>query len=267
MKFICVYDLRSLQAEEFAEQLHKIYNWEVITSSEFETPENCKDTTFITLGGDGLLLFVAKMLSKQCAFPKIYPINYGTLGFLTNNRTQAVNLEKKIKNAVPEILYFLEVHLQHSNGEQKTVYAINDVSVLRTTGQASHMAIKVNGRTRMEELVADGVVISTPAGSTAYNFSLGGSIFGVKSNLISIRPVSPFRPRHWQGALLNNNALIAVEILQTYKRPVSVNVDSEHFSGIEKLSVKMIKHNGIKLMFDKHLTMEEKMVMEQFSVN
>lgn len=265
MQCVCIYDARSLQAEEFADQLNKIYGWEVFESQKFSASENVKNSVIITLGGDGLLLRTARMMSSLCSFPKIYPINYGTLGFLTNNRTQAVNLEKKIKTAVTETLYFLDVTLMHDNGEKKQIYAINDISVLRNTGQAAHLKISVNGITRMQELVADGIVISTPAGSTAYNFSVGGPIFGTHSKLISIQPVSPFRPRHWRGALLNENSIIDVEILQAFKRPVSINVDYEHFTNIEKFTVKLCRENGIKLLFDKNHTMEDKIILEQFS--
>ncbi|MDA0617210.1 MAG: hypothetical protein O3A66_00635, partial [Proteobacteria bacterium] len=185
---------------------------------------------------------------------------------LTNNRTQAVNLEKKIHMAKPAILQFLEVSLLFLNGEVKKEYALNDVSILRQTGQAAHMKISINGTVRINELVADGIVISTHAGSTAYNFSVGGSIFGLESKLLGIQPVSPFRPRYWRGALLNDSSVIDVEILQVYKRPVSVNIDSKSFHDVERISVSLCKKCGVELLFDKQFTMEDKIISEQFSI-
>lgn len=267
MKYICIYDSRNIQAEEFAEQLYKIYKWEVYDEKTFAIDDNsCENAVFITLGGDGLLLYISHLLASVFKFPKIYPINYGTLGFLTNNRTQAVNLEKKINVAKPAVLKFLEVALSFLNGEKKKEYALNDVSVLRRTGQAAHMRIAVNGTVRINELVADGIVISTPAGSTAYNFSVGGAIFGLESKLLGIQPVSPFRPRYWRGALLNDKSIIEVEMLQVYKRPVSVNIDSKNFHDIEKINVSLCEKCGVELLFDKQFTMEDKILSEQFSI-
>ena len=266
MQCVCVYDSRSIQAEEFAEQIHQLYGWEVFDSKTFVLPKHSEDSIFITLGGDGLLLHVTRILSAASNFPRVYPINYGTIGFLTNNRTQAVNLEKKIKTAVPSLLKFLKVDLNFTNAEKSTQYALNDVSILRQSGQATYMKISINGITRIAELVADGIVISTPAGSTAYNFSVGGPIFGLSSGLLGVHPVSPFRPRYWRGALLSDQSTIEVEMLQIYKRPASVNVDSKHFHDIEKIKVRLCKDRGVELLFDKQFTMEDKILSEQFSI-
>lgn len=266
MRYICIYDSRNIQAEEFAEQLCKIYKWDVYDEQTFAVESCDNDCIFITLGGDGLLLYIVHLLSKVYRFPKIYPINYGTLGFLTNNRTQAVNLEKKINMAKPAVLRFLEVSLTTLDGKKIKEHALNDVSILRQTGQAAHMKISVNGVVRIQDLTSDGIVIATPAGSTAYNFSVGGPIFGLESRLLGLYPVSPFRPRYWRGALLNDASIIDIEILQVHKRPVSVNIDSKHFHNIERMSVALCNGYGVELLFDKQFTMEDKILSEQFSI-
>ncbi|MFT4967465.1 MAG: NAD+ kinase [Candidatus Deianiraeaceae bacterium] len=266
MKCICIYDSRSIQAEEFATLLREVYQWYVYDSSSFEVPDKPENFIFVVLGGDGMLLYIIHLLSKSCNFPTIYPINYGTIGFLTNNRTQAVNLENKIQTAVSTKLYFLEVELFLTNGEHHKHYALNDASVLRQTGQAAHMKISINNIVRIDELVADGIIVATPAGSTAYNFSVGGPIFDLRSRLLCIQPVSAFRPRYWRGALLNDTSLITIEILQTYKRPVSVNIDSMHFCDVEKVVISSSKECGVELLFDKNFTMEDKILSEQFSI-
>lgn len=266
MKYICIYDARKIQAEEFANQLYNVYGWEVFSNTEFTNTQSDENTIFITLGGDGLLLHITHLLEKNKIPPKIYPINYGTIGFLTNNKTHAIHLKHKIDESVTSFLKFLEIELLHTNGTKTTEYALNDVSILRQTGQAVHIKISINDITRIEELVADGLVISTPAGSTAYNFSTGGPIFSVNSGLLSIQPVSPFRPRHWRGALVNDQCNIEVEMLQVYKRPTSVNIDSKHYENIEKIRVTLCHNKGIQLLFDKNLTLEEKILSEQFTI-
>ncbi len=264
--YTCIYDSRNIQAEEFAEQLYKIYSFEVLADKEFKPEKVQKDDIFITLGGDGFLLYIVHLLKNLCKMPKIYPINYGTVGFLTNKRIQAVLLKKTIETAHHSILNFLQVETQCSNGEKFTEYALNDVSILRQTGQAAHMKISVDGKVRMPELVADGIIVSTPAGSTAYNFSVGGPIFNINSKLLSLKAVSPFRPRTWTGALLSEKSVIEIEMMQVFKRPVSVNVDSKHFQNIEHILVSLCNNFGIELLFDKNFTLEDKILSEQFSI-
>lgn len=266
MRAICVYDGRNQQAESFAEQIFNIYGIEVYDQHSFNPSKLDCSKILITLGGDGFLLYIVHKLKKTCQWPKIYPINYGTIGFLTNDRTQAVVLKGKVENAVATRLNFLQVVIHSLNGDTTTEFALNDVSIARQTGQASHTKISVNGKVRIENLVADGLVVCTPAGSTAYNFSVGGPIFNVGSNLLSVQPVAPFRPRYWRGALVSDKYTIEIEALQTFKRPISVNVDSAHFQNIEKVIITSCKENGIELLFDKDLPMEEKMLSEQFSI-
>ncbi len=264
--YTCIYDSRNLQAELFAQQLYKTYGWEIFSDKDFKPTQISKEDTFITLGGDGFLLYITHILKHLCKIPKIYPINYGTIGFLTNNQIQATILKNTIETASSSILNFLEVEIFCSNGEKFIEYALNDVSILRQTGQASHMRISVDGIVRMPELVADGILVSTPAGSTAYNFSVGGSVFNINSKLLSLQPVSPFRPRSWKGALLSDKSLIEIEMMQIFKRPVSANVDSKHFQNVEKIKVHICDNFGVELLFDNKLTLEEKILSEQFSI-
>lgn len=262
---ICLYDNRNKQAELFATQLHKVYDMEVCEGQAFNaTKENC-DGNFISLGGDGFLLHMVRKLKAVCDFPKIYAINYGTVGFLTNEKTQAVLLKEKFENAKETIFNFLEIEILMQNGEKVKEYALNDVSVIRQTGQASHLKISVGNKVRIENLVADGIIVATPAGSTAYNFSVGGPIFSIGSNLLSLQPIAPFRPRHWRGALIPDNLQIHIECLQAFKRPASVNIDSKHFADIESVKVSLCKHKGVNLLFEQDMPFMEKMLSEQFS--
>ena len=262
---ICLYDSRSKEAEIFASQLHKVYEIDVFEGQTFIAEEKHCNRKFIVLGGDGFLLQIVHKLKNICNFSQIYPINYGTIGFLTNNKTQAVALQKKFECATKTRLNFLQIEIHFSNGEKITEFALNDVSVIRQTGQASHLKITVDRKIRIESLVCDGVIIATPAGSTAYNFSVGGPIFSIGSNLLSLQPVAPFRPRHWRGALIPDCLTIEIEALQAFKRPVSVNVDSKHFANIEKIVVSLCKNKGVDLFFEQEMPFEEKMLSEQFS--
>ena len=262
---ICLYDNRNKDAELFADQLHKIYGIDVFEGQNF-IPENkhC-NTMFITLGGDGFLLQIVHKLKNICDFSKIYPVNYGTIGFLTNSRTQAVGLKAKIESAVVTRLHFLQIEILLTNGQKVTEFALNDVSVIRQTGQAAHLQISVNHKVRIENLVADGIIVATPAGSTAYNFSVGGPIFNAGSNLLSLQPVAPFRPRDWRGALIPDDLPISIESIQTFKRPVSANVDSKHFADIAKLNISICKTKGVELCFNQDFTFADKILSEQFS--
>ncbi len=264
--YTCIYDSRNIQAEIFAEQLYKIYGWEIFADKDFKPEKASQNDTFITLGGDGFLLYITHILKNLCNIPKIYPINYGTIGFLTNNKIQSVMLKNTIETASSSVLHFLKVEILCSNGEKITEYALNDVSILRQTGQATHMKVSVDGIVRMPELVADGILVATPAGSTAYNFSVGGAVFNVNSKLLSLQPVSPFRPRSWKGALLSSSSTIEIEMMQSFKRPASANVDSKHFQNVEKIKVCLSENLGVELLFDNKLTLEEKILSEQFSI-
>jgi NAD+ kinase len=262
---ICLYDSRNKEAEFFASQLQKVYGIEVFDGNAFAPQQEHAGKTIICLGGDGFLLHTIHKLKNLINFQKIYPINYGTIGFLTNNRTQAVSLKEKFENAILTRLNFLKVEIILQNGEKITEFALNDVSAVRQTGQASHLKIIVANKVRIENLVSDGIIIATPAGSTAYNFSVGGPIFGIGSNLLSLQPVAPFRPRHWRGALIPDSLAIEIEVIQAFKRPVSANVDSKHFANIEKLTVSLCREKGVDLLFDKEMPFAEKMLAEQFS--
>jgi len=264
--YTCVYDSKNINAEEFSHQISILYGWEIFSDIEFNLEKIDDSDVFVVLGGDGFLLQMVHVLKKFTKFPKIYPINYGTIGFLTNNRIQVALLKDVVDGAVSSFLNFLEVDIVKSNGERLKEYALNDVSVLRQTGQTAHMKIAVGNVVRMQELVADGLIISTSAGSTAYNFSVGGPVFSVSSNLLSVQPVSPFRPRSWRGALLSNKSTIEIEMMNIFKRPVSVNVDSKHFEGVERIMVYLSKDFGVELLFDARLTLEEKILSEQFSI-
>lgn len=217
----------------------------------------------IIIGGDGFFLHAThRFLSFDVVF---YGINYGTLGFLLNSKCSLENLLNNIEMAEEVQLPLLKAEIVQENKIIKC-YAINEISLFRATGQVIKIKIFIDGKLRMEELVADGIVLSTPAGSTAYNFSLHGPILPPDSNLLSLCPVSPFRPRHWRGSLISESSKVTFEVLESSKRPVVATADFHHFDKTIKLDVALSKKKAIRVLFNKSMPLKEKIIVEQFLI-
>lgn len=217
----------------------------------------------LVLGGDGFLLHVVhQFLSFDL---KIYGINYGNLGFLLNSQCSVEKIMENISQAKEEKLKLLKAKI---TTEEKVFYsyAMNEVSLFRESGQVAKIKIYVDGILRMEELASDGVVLSTAAGSTAYNFSLHGPIFSPEANVLSLCPVSPFRPRHWRGALILDNSKVLFEALDVKKRPVLATADFHNFPGVKSLEVSVCNKKSVTLLFDKNTSLKEKILAEQFLI-
>jgi len=215
----------------------------------------------VALGGDGFILHLIHDIMPHKA--SIFGMNRGTIGFLLND-FQEHNLIARINSSLPVTLHPLRMIAQTENGDQIEALAINEVSLLRQTQQTAKVRIRVDGKVRMEELVCDGVLLSTPAGSTAYNLSAHGPIIPMNSDIMAMTPISAFRPRRWKGALLPQSAHVTFEIIEPLKRPVSAVADTTEVRHITKVDIRQDRSIKINLLFDSNHTLEERIFNEQF---
>lgn len=215
----------------------------------------------VALGGDGTMLEILHATMGQNK--PVYGMNRGSVGFLLNEY-RPDDLLARIMAAHCITLHPLCMVTKTADGEVRTAYAINEVSVLRETRQAAKLRISVDGIVRLEELICDGVLVATPAGSTAYNLSAHGPILPLESGLLALTPLSPFRPRRWRGALLQHTARIGIEVLEPDKRPVSAVADYTEVRDV--LTVEITEDHGIdlKLLFDPGQSLSERILKEQF---
>ena len=218
----------------------------------------------LVLGGDGTLLHAMHKSMKIGQDIRIFGMNRGSIGFMMNDY-QENNLMERLKKAHMVKLHPLKMTAKTLSGEEYIAYGMNDVSLLRETRQTAKIKIIIDGVVRMEELICDGLIISTPAGSTAYNLSAHGPIIPLNANILALTPISPFRPRRWRGALLPNGCEIELEIIKAKYRPVSAVAD---FTEIRDVAyVKVIEDRTIKinLLFDPELNLDERIRKEQFT--
>jgi NAD+ kinase len=226
---------------------------------ESTTPEQAD--IIIVLGGDGFML---KTLHHVQPLGKpVYGMNCGSIGFLMN-AYQESNLLERLEMAIETILHPLKMIATDDTGKQITAHAINEVSVLRQTAQAAKIRIYVDQIPRLDMLIGDGVLIATPAGSTAYNSSAHGPIIPMNANLLALTPISVFRPRRWRGALLPDTAHVTLEILETDKRPVSASADDHEVRNVQKVEVHQDLQTQYRLLFDPDHNLEERILGEQF---
>ena len=190
-------------------------------------------------------------------------MNQGTIGFLMNSYSSD-NLLDRIAAAGLSMLHPLSMTATDSTGAKHEAMAINEVSVFRETRQAAKIRISIDGNVRMEELVCDGVLVATPAGSTAYNLSAHGSIIPLDAEILALTPISAFRPRRWRGALLPGTAQVEFKVLEPEKRPVSVVADNQEFRSVIRIKVVEDQSAKLRLLFDPEHNLEERILNEQF---
>ncbi len=226
-----------------------------------------KNTSFedanivVVLGGDGFLL---RALHQTLSSPKkIYGINCGSMGFLLN-KFNLQNLAKRLEKA--EVVNLTPLHMETimTDGAHHEHYAVNEVSLLRESAQTAHLKISVDGVTQLETLVCDGLILSTPAGSTAYNFSAHGPILPLDSNVLALTPICPFRPRRWRGALLPHTATVEIEVLDSDKRPVSATADFNEVRSVKKIIIREDSSKTLQLLFDPNQNLAKRILKEQF---
>jgi len=215
----------------------------------------------VPIGGDGILL---KSLHDFNHLNKsFFGINYGSVGFLMNSANKN-NLENTIINSRSTELRPLKMRAKDDSDNSYESIAYNEVSLMRQSHQASKLEIKINEVTRMNELICDGVLLSTSAGSTAYNLSAHGSILPLDSKLLALTPISAFRPRRWRGALLSESNIIKINVLNFRERQVSVTADNIEFRNIKEVTIQSSYDKTCKILFDKNHSIEDKILNEQF---
>ncbi|QDH69953.1 NAD kinase [Marilutibacter alkalisoli] len=216
----------------------------------------------VALGGDGFML---QTLHRHAALGKpVYGMKLGTVGFLMNHfRTDG--LLQRLHAAEPAVLRPLEMVVVTESGASVGSLAYNEVSLLRQTRQAAHLSIELNGEVRLDELISDGVLVATAAGSTAYNFSAHGPILPLGSNVIALTPIAAFRPRRWRGAVLKADTEVRFRVLDPYKRPVSATADSHEVRDVVEVTIRESRDRTVTLLFDPEHNLEERMLAEQFS--
>jgi NAD+ kinase len=219
----------------------------------------------VALGGDGFLLQVLhQMLDSRRILP-VFGMNRGTIGFLMNEfRTDL--LFDRIRDARTFIVNPLAGDITTINGERHFVPAINEISLLRETRQAAKLEVVINGTTMLEELACDGVLVSTPAGSTAYNLSANGPILPLDSAMLALTPISPFRPRRWRGAILPEVTRVRFNVREAAKRPVSAVADQREIRDVATVDIAIDRTRPLTLLFDPDQGLDERIAMEQFIV-
>jgi NAD+ kinase len=217
----------------------------------------------IVLGGDGHMLQVLHQLLEDRRDIPAYGINRGTIGFLMNGWNPG-ELIQRLERAKAFTVKPLSMTVATTGGQQFTLPAINEVSLLRETRQAAKIEVKVNGRPVIPELICDGILVATPAGSTAYNLSANGPILPLDSSLLALTPISPFRPRRWKGAILPDRYVIRLDILESNKRPVSAVADQREIRDVAWVEVALDRNRSLTLLFDPEHALDDRIAMEQF---
>ena len=215
----------------------------------------------IAIGGDGMLL---KALRNSIEKNKpVFGLNKGNVGFLMNELSFD-NLENRIQTARKVKMHPLFMSAHKINGNIFTELAVNEVSILRQTHQAAHLKITVDKKERLNELVCDGILVSTPIGSTAYNLSARGPIIPLNANILALTPISSFRPRRWRGALLPQRVKIRIEVLNFDTRPVSATADNVEARDIKYIEISTDKTKKLTILHDSDHSLDERIMKEQF---
>jgi NAD+ kinase len=220
----------------------------------------------VVLGGDGYLLSVLHAMLDAGRVIPAFGVNHGTIGFLMNKAKSSRTIGERVARAKPIGVVPLEMTAITNAGESCKCYAINEVSLLRETRQTAKLEVSVNAKVRIPELACDGVLVSTPAGSTAYNLSAHGPILPLGSNLLALTPISPFRPRRWRGAILPDKSQVTFRALESDKRPVAAVADQKEVRDIREVSVAIAREHHLTLLFDRVSSLEERIFAEQFQV-
>ena len=238
-------------AEEAAARLRARYGITSLADADF----------VVALGGDGLML---QTLHRVMGSDKpVYGMNFGSVGFMMNNFSEDGLLDRLLASQRTRI-YPLSMQVRDASGAEQRALAINEVSLFRSTYQAAKLRIVVDDEIRLDELICDGALLATPAGSTAYNLSAHGPILPIEAQLLALTPISPFRPRRWRGAILSNRAVVKFVTLEASKRPVSAVADNVEFQNVLEVTVREDRSHGVTLLFDPGTSLEERVLSEQF---
>ena len=217
----------------------------------------------VAVGGDGAML--AAMRESILYDIPVFGLNRGNIGFLMNEFNKS-NLIDRLKEANEIIVHPLEMIALDTKNQKHTELAINEVAIFRTTHQSAIISIKIDDTERLNELTCDGAMVATPVGSTAYNLSAHGPILPIKSEILALTPISPFRPRRWRGALIKNNSIIEFNVINPKMRPVSASADAFEVKDISKVFISQKHDINLRILYDKTNSMEDKYLKEQFSI-
>lgn len=242
-------------ATQSQDQLIELYGNEELNRAE----------VIVCLGGDGFLLETLHRLLDRGSHTPVYGMNCGSVGFLMNAYAED-GLIARLSNAQGAILHPLRMRAETSDGAVEEALALNEVSLLRQIRQAAKIRISIDGRVRLAELICDGILVSTPAGSTAYNLSTHGPIVPLSANLLPLTPISAFRPRRWRGALLPSTAAVVFEVLEREKRPVAAVADFTEVRDVVSVSVREDRSVVTTVLFDPGQGLSERIIAEQFTV-
>ena len=215
----------------------------------------------VALGGDGLMLSTLQRLMNSGK--PIYGMHRGTVGFLMNEFSEQ-RLEERLAAARVTVIHPLLMRALDATGHVRRHHAINEVSLFRHSYQAARLRVLVDGEERLAELVADGILLATPAGSTAYNLSVQGPIIPIDAPLLALTPISPFRPRRWRGALLPDRARVTIEVLEAEKRPVAAVADHNEVRSVSSVDISMDHTIAMHMLFDPGHSLDERILREQF---
>jgi NAD+ kinase len=217
----------------------------------------------VALGGDGFML---QTLHRHLTYGKpVFGMKSGTVGFLMN-LMRPDGLHERIAAAQPAVLRPLEMHATSESGNSSMLLAFNEVSLLRQTKQAAKIRVYLNAALKIDELVCDGVMVATPAGSTAYNLSAHGPILPLQTSVLALTPIAAFRPRRWRGAILRADTEVTFEVLDHYKRPVSATADSFEVRDVVEVTVRESRDKTMTMLFDPEHNLEERIINEQFAM-
>jgi NAD+ kinase len=243
------------RAQEAAEALGGCADWVPLEEAE----------AAVVLGGDGFMLeTMHRMIDAATLFP-IYGLNLGTVGFLMNRHSKGCRVIERIAKARRIAVSPLRMEAVTQDGQTESFYAINEVSLLRETRQTAKIEISVNERVRIAELAGDGVLLATPVGSTAYNYSANGPILPLDSRMLALTPISPFRPRRWRGAILPDRSRVTFRVLDPQKRPVSAVADQKELRDIAEVRLHVDRTRELTLLFDPGHALDDRIVAEQFA--
>ncbi|MBU0555442.1 MAG: NAD kinase [Alphaproteobacteria bacterium] len=217
----------------------------------------------IALGGDGFMLQTLHALLESHRTVPVFGMNLGTVGFLMNEWRQD-GLDQRLDKAKPFKVNPLRMHAVTVSGETVVLPAINEISLLRETRQTAWLEVSVNGRVVIQELVCDGALVATPAGSTAYNLSAHGPILPLDCGLVALTPISPFRPRRWRGAILPERSKIRLRVVDPVKRPVSAVADQREVRDVSQVEIAVDFAMPLTLLFDPEHTLDDRIAAEQF---
>ena len=238
---------------------------EALLRRRFTFADADRAEVLVALGGDGFMLHTLhEMLDGNRRCVPVFGMNRGTVGFLMNE-WRIDRLSDRIEEAKAIRVAPLEMRATTVAGKSFTHAAINEVSLLRETRQTAKIEISVNGRVALPELACDGVLVATPAGSTAYNLSARGPILPLQARMLALTPISPFRPRRWSGAILPDDTAVRLTILEAHNRPVSAVADQTEVRDVAKVEIRLDRDRSLTLLFDPEHALDERIAMEQFA--